>query len=252
LLAQVSALVNSRPLTPVTSDPDDLIPLTPAHFLIRRPYTSNPEPLLFDISFNRLDDYQQIQQLYQEFSVRYHTEYLSLLQERNKWTHPQRKFQLNDVVLIMEDNVKPDEWVIGRITHLKPAQDGLTRSVTVRSRTTYDKKGKLIFKEQNRPIVKLCLLPFEELEKFDASNVVVSSKRLHVDSALPVSLDSRNSLNDPSPVLNDIVGSAGVDLHWASDLGDTLVPAVLLEGALNNSASLPQQTKHKKQVKKIN
>ncbi|CAG7821826.1 unnamed protein product, partial [Allacma fusca] len=34
LLTQVEACVNSRPLTPVSSSPEDLSPLTPGHFLI--------------------------------------------------------------------------------------------------------------------------------------------------------------------------------------------------------------------------
>ncbi|XP_077262511.1 uncharacterized protein LOC143897575 [Temnothorax americanus] len=49
LLAQVEALLNSRPLTPMSSDPNDLIPLTPAYFLIGRTLTAPPDPTLTDV-----------------------------------------------------------------------------------------------------------------------------------------------------------------------------------------------------------
>jgi hypothetical protein len=36
-LAEVSAIVNSRPLVPLTSDPDDPTPLTPSLLLTQKP-----------------------------------------------------------------------------------------------------------------------------------------------------------------------------------------------------------------------
>ncbi|XP_055540707.1 uncharacterized protein LOC129727181 [Wyeomyia smithii] len=43
VLAQVSACMNSRPISPLSNDPKDPQPLTPAHFLISRPLHSVPE-----------------------------------------------------------------------------------------------------------------------------------------------------------------------------------------------------------------
>ncbi|XP_072379426.1 uncharacterized protein [Diabrotica undecimpunctata] len=54
ILAQVEAVLNSRPLFPLSTDPLDLQPLTPGHFLIGAPLLSYPE---VDISYtpdNRL------------------------------------------------------------------------------------------------------------------------------------------------------------------------------------------------------
>jgi len=46
LLCQIEASLNSRPLMPLSIDPNDLEPLTPAHFLIGGPITLPTEPNL--------------------------------------------------------------------------------------------------------------------------------------------------------------------------------------------------------------
>ncbi|GFT93534.1 integrase catalytic domain-containing protein [Trichonephila clavipes] len=44
LMAQIEAVLNSRPLSPLSSDPNDLNPLTPGHFLTNYAISSFPEP----------------------------------------------------------------------------------------------------------------------------------------------------------------------------------------------------------------
>ena len=55
LLIKIEACVNSRPLTPLSTDPNDLYPLTPAHFLIGKTLSSFPVPDLTHLKMNRLD-----------------------------------------------------------------------------------------------------------------------------------------------------------------------------------------------------
>lgn len=62
-LTQIEAILNSRPLSPLSSSPSDFEPLTPAHFLISRKLTALPEPNVELVKQNRLTIFQQAQQL---------------------------------------------------------------------------------------------------------------------------------------------------------------------------------------------
>ncbi|XP_015126395.1 uncharacterized protein LOC107047972 [Diachasma alloeum] len=56
------AVLNSRPLCPLTNDPEDPAALTPGHFLIGEPLISVPEPNLKAIKTGRLNRWQLITQ----------------------------------------------------------------------------------------------------------------------------------------------------------------------------------------------
>ncbi|GFV81243.1 reverse transcriptase domain-containing protein [Trichonephila clavipes] len=55
---QIEGILNSQPLIPLYSDPNDFSSLTPGHFLIGRPINSIPEPKIIDIPDNRLCRWQ--------------------------------------------------------------------------------------------------------------------------------------------------------------------------------------------------
>jgi hypothetical protein len=100
VLVQIEAVLNSRPLTPMSSHPEDLLPLSPGHFLIGRPLTSLPVQDLRDRSFDHLNRYQRIEQLRQHFWTRWSKEYVSELQVRTKWRTHYEALKLDALVLI--------------------------------------------------------------------------------------------------------------------------------------------------------
>jgi len=51
---RIEALLNSRPLTPMPVDPNDLTRITPAHFLFGRTFTSVADLTLMHLSDSRL------------------------------------------------------------------------------------------------------------------------------------------------------------------------------------------------------
>ncbi|XP_041450598.1 uncharacterized protein LOC121404670 [Drosophila obscura] len=98
LVCHITAIINSRPLLPISEHPDDLDMLTPAHFLGTAPIRTFAEPDVTGLNFNRLDRWQQVNFLQQTFWSRWREEYLTLLQERAKWRTKQPNLSVGDVV----------------------------------------------------------------------------------------------------------------------------------------------------------
>jgi hypothetical protein len=82
---RIEACLNSRPLTPLTSDPNDLEVLTPFHFLIGETHTTFPEQDWSEAPTNRLSRWQLIEKIRAHFWKRWNPEYLTSLQNRQKW-----------------------------------------------------------------------------------------------------------------------------------------------------------------------
>lgn len=151
VLCQIEAVLNSRPLVALSSDPNDLSVITPGHFILGRPLTTAPEiEVDDDVPVNRLKTYQYMQTLIRDFWKRWSKEYITSLQCRSKWqqnTH--QRIEKNDLVLIREDNSPPLLWRLGRVIELHPGDDQVVRVVSIKTRNGIVK----------RSITKLCALP---------------------------------------------------------------------------------------------
>ncbi|XP_048484735.1 uncharacterized protein LOC125490228 [Plutella xylostella] len=152
LFAQVEAILNSRPLCPLSSSPNDLLSLSPGHFLVGRPLTAMPTPTLDNCKENALQRYNRIEKIRQHFWQRWQKEYICELQQRTKWKTSTDKLKIGDMVLLQEDHVPPLCWRLGRVARLFPGPDGITRVADV---TTT--RGCV-----RRPLVRLCPLPTAE------------------------------------------------------------------------------------------
>ncbi|XP_048262528.1 uncharacterized protein LOC125385266 [Bombus terrestris] len=104
LIIEIESIFDSRPLTPISSDPNDLLVLTPDHFLIGDALTSFRERDFRDTPSNRLSSWQHIQRVKQHFWRRWHREYLNELNIRNKWSKGSHDIREGTVVVLREDN----------------------------------------------------------------------------------------------------------------------------------------------------
>ncbi|KAG5872451.1 hypothetical protein JTB14_008951 [Gonioctena quinquepunctata] len=134
VLAQIEAILNSRPLCPISSDPKDLEVLTPGHFLIGRSLTSYPELDATHLPENRLAFWQRCSQIQQSFWKRWTVEYLNRLQNRPKWLSPVKNLEINELVLLKEDDVPPLKWPLARIVEIIPGSDQRVRAVKLRTK----------------------------------------------------------------------------------------------------------------------
>ncbi len=96
-------LLNSRPITYVSSDVNDPVPLTPNHLIIRQlGGVFAPEALDHDEVYNLRDRWHRVQQLLQLFWKRWRKEFLPCINVTKKWFHPRHNLKSGDVVLIAE------------------------------------------------------------------------------------------------------------------------------------------------------
>jgi transposase InsO family protein len=156
-LCEAESILNKRPLTEISLDPEDPVTLTPYHFL--NGWTggsgdqeeSTPEDLgVFDMKHDTLKrkSWRAAQALADEFWRRWVKEYLPTLTKRTKWHHPCRPVEVDDIVIMVDDQAKRNTWEKGIITAIFPGKDGRVRVAEVRTiRGTY-----------RRPVAKLAVL----------------------------------------------------------------------------------------------
>lgn len=133
VLSQIEAVLNSRPLSPLSPDPNDLSPLTPAHFLVGRPLTAPACDDVRETPVHRLKRYQRVEQIRQHFWSRWAKEYVSELQVRTKWTKQTAELKPNALVLIKDNNLPPLKWSMGRVLATYPGKDGISRVADIRT-----------------------------------------------------------------------------------------------------------------------
>ena len=131
LLLEASDVMNSRPLIAVNSHSPDMVePLTPGHFL----HGTGPSslPLQTDVPTTctygkrwRLNQY-----LANKLWSRWKQEYLTSLQQRNKWKTKERNMRKGDIILLKDDGFSRS-WPMGRVCNTYPGKDGLVRAVDV-------------------------------------------------------------------------------------------------------------------------
>jgi hypothetical protein len=125
------SLVNSRPLTYQTSDPKDVTPLTPNHFLHGQVGGEVAPESVDYTNFNLRNRWRRVQQLLNQVWTRWLKEYLPTLNKRQKWTEIVNDMKKGDVVLALDNNLPRCRWPLGRIIETYPGKDGHTRVAKV-------------------------------------------------------------------------------------------------------------------------
>ncbi|XP_032782640.2 uncharacterized protein LOC116920627 [Daphnia magna] len=139
LLFEVSGLLNARPLTYVSADPDDFRPLTPNDFLNRAPVADLPAGN-FSHSLPR-EHYRYVKRITNLFWDLWHGAFLQSMVGRKKWQSPARNLAIGDFVLDDWKDAPRGRWRTGKISKVYPGADGLVRAVDVQFSTGTLRRG---------------------------------------------------------------------------------------------------------------
>lgn len=150
-MAEVTAIINARPLLPVSSDPENPFILSPSMLLTQK-FCLPPPPGTFLDKDLYTKQWRQVQALADQFWTRWRREYLPSLQKRQKWTVSRPNLQVDDLVLLKDKQVIRNSWPMARVTATFPGKANRVRKVKVRTSDHSHVKTFL------RPVTELILL----------------------------------------------------------------------------------------------
>lgn len=149
-MVEAEAIVNSRPITYLSSDVADSLPITPQQLLTLKSRIVLPPPGIFlkEHIYCR-KRWRAVQYLADQFWIKWKSQYLSSLQERSKWHKTEPNVKAGDIVLVKEADATPrNAWPLARIMETTRGTDGLVRAAKL-------KMNGVLY---TRPIHKLVLL----------------------------------------------------------------------------------------------
>ena len=137
LLAESSNIVNNTPLAELTSDPNDIQPITP-NMLLRPGGERLPasyEPSETDLRNYGKKRWSRVLMIADMFWKRWKQDYLATLRQRSKWNRETRHIKVGDVVLI-RDKASRNKWPLGIVEEVIPGIDKIPRRANIRLKPT--------------------------------------------------------------------------------------------------------------------
>nr|XP_054592946.1 uncharacterized protein LOC129159777 [Nothobranchius furzeri] len=132
LMAEVAAIINARPLVPVSSDPENPFILSPSMLLTQKSCLPPPPGDFSDKDlYNK--QWRRVQALSNQFWTRWRREYLPTLQQRQKWTGSRRNLQVDDLVLLKDKQAARNNWPMARVSATFPSKDDRVRKIEVKT-----------------------------------------------------------------------------------------------------------------------
>ena len=110
LLTEAESIINSRPLTHLSEDVNDLGALTPNHILLghHRNWASIAD--IEDCDVGSRKKYKQVQAIANVFWKRWKNEYLPTLMKRTKWKNENPTYSIGELVILQDDDVNRGKW----------------------------------------------------------------------------------------------------------------------------------------------
>ena len=145
------ALINSRPITYQSANPQDILPLTPSHFL-HGDLGGRIAPTPVDEVKHPRQRWRRVQELIRHFWHRWLTEWIPQLRSRKKWKSSTQEITVGDIVLVIQSDTVRANWPLGKVVAVYAGSDGHVRVADVQINKTV----------LRRPITALCPLEFSD------------------------------------------------------------------------------------------
>ena len=135
VVIEMEAIINRRPLTAMSTDPNDTEALTPAHILYPATFAHSaaiivPENPISDADALRCA-WRRARSRVNAFRKSFYKEYITLLHQRDKWQQSKKDLAVDDLVVICDESVARYLWKTGRVTKVE-GSDSHVRRVHVR------------------------------------------------------------------------------------------------------------------------
>ena len=152
VIVEIESILNRRPLTPLSTDSNDVEAITPAHILYPSTYAHSSAMIVPTTSGDdgaRLNEsWRRARSRINAFWKAWSTEYLALLHTRSKWIKTRKDLAVNDVVILVDESIPRHSWKLARIIHVH------TNGSHVRKATVKRSDGKILIKDRTK-MVKL-------------------------------------------------------------------------------------------------
>jgi hypothetical protein len=127
---EAANLVNERPIGRNQTSPDDGTYLCPNELLLGRATSRIPSGP-FRETANPNHRHEFVQKIIDAFWKKWIRDHFPSLIVQQKWHTAQRDLMVGDVVLIQDSNQVRGNWKLGRVSKVKPGNDGKVRNVEV-------------------------------------------------------------------------------------------------------------------------
>lgn len=182
VLCDCERVINSRPLTYVSEDVDDVSPLTPEMFLREIPESGVAD--IDTVDKEKLSKRAKyLQKIREQLRARFRIEYLGQLRQQSIKNYENKPIKVGEIVLLEDSNKKRSHWNLARVLKLIPGRDGNIRLVLV--------------KTQNSEFLR----PVQRLYRLEIENPVVKGK----DNVIPLATSSGRVVKPPERFGNVII-----------------------------------------------
>lgn len=122
--------------------------MTPNHILLLKGKPIMPPGLSDRNDLYVRKRWKQIQYMAELFWKRWISEYLPLMQQRQKWTALRRNLIPGDLALVVDATASRGYWMMGKVLDVRSDVNGVVHSVRLQTKTSI----------LEGPVMKLCLL----------------------------------------------------------------------------------------------